>query len=216
CGASTESVEPASSTATARCAVGRGRRATGAPCLRKAASKPRSVRSSLLTTIRRLGSRRSPMRWSSCPRASGLQRPSACRTSSIRAPPADVCANGSSTRTPFCRVWSESRPSASDPERRCNHHLRHHTWTDARRSADMETATAADLTSLITTDGVTLPERLDHWAVERPDAVCLYDGETDTELTYADFGALTDTIAGNLAGLGISKGDRISVFTTNS
>ena len=80
----------------------------------------------------------------------------------------------------------------------------------------METATAADLTSLITTDGVTLPERLDHWAVERPDAVCLYDGETDTELTYADFGALTDTIAGNLAGLGISKGDRISVFTTNS
>jgi len=80
----------------------------------------------------------------------------------------------------------------------------------------METSTAADLTSLITTDGVTLPERLDHWAVERPDAVCLYDGETDTELTYADFGALTDTIAGNLAGLGISKGDRISVFTTNS
>ena len=78
------------------------------------------------------------------------------------------------------------------------------------------TASAAELTALITADGTTLLERLDHWTIERPDAVCLYDGETDTEFTYQEFGAITDRIAGNLAGLGISKGDRISVFTTNS
>ena len=80
----------------------------------------------------------------------------------------------------------------------------------------METASAAELDSLITADGTTLLERLDHWTVERPRAVCLYDGESDTEFTYAEFGAITDTIAGNLARHGIVKGDRISVFTTNS
>ena len=80
----------------------------------------------------------------------------------------------------------------------------------------MESAPATDLMSLITADGTTLLERLDHWAETRPDAVCLYDGETDTEYTYKDLGRLTDSMAGNLAAWGIVKGDRISVFTTNS
>lgn len=80
----------------------------------------------------------------------------------------------------------------------------------------METDSAVQLEALLTADGSTLPERLDHWVEYSPHAVCVYDGETDTEYTYEEFGAMTDTIAGNLAQWGIVPGDRISVFTTNS
>ncbi|GAA4510771.1 AMP-binding protein [Brevibacterium yomogidense] len=80
----------------------------------------------------------------------------------------------------------------------------------------METDSAAQLEALLTADGSTLPERLDHWVDRSPHAVCVYDGETDTEYTYEEFGAITDRIAGNLAQWGIVPGDRISVFTTNS
>jgi crotonobetaine/carnitine-CoA ligase len=80
----------------------------------------------------------------------------------------------------------------------------------------MTTHTTQQLEALLTVDGATLPERLDHWAATTPQAICLYDGETDQEFTYAELSALTDTIAGNLARWGIVPGDRISVFTTNS
>ena len=80
----------------------------------------------------------------------------------------------------------------------------------------MTTETTTQLEALLTADGTTLPERLDHWAQTTPQAICLYDGETDREYTYAEFGALTDAVAGSLARWGIVPGDRISVFTTNS
>lgn len=80
----------------------------------------------------------------------------------------------------------------------------------------MTTETTTQLEALLTADGTTLPERLDHWAQATPQAICLYDGETDREYTYAEFGALTDAVAGSLARWGIVPGDRISVFTTNS
>lgn len=80
----------------------------------------------------------------------------------------------------------------------------------------MTTYTTEQLEALLTVDGSTLPERLDHWAATTPQAVCLYDGETDREFTYAELGAVTDRLAGNLARSGIDPGDRISVFTTNS
>ncbi|HLR44215.1 MAG TPA: AMP-binding protein [Brevibacterium sp.] len=80
----------------------------------------------------------------------------------------------------------------------------------------MTTETTTQLEALLTADGTTLPERLDNWAQTTPQAICLYDGETDREYTYAEFGALTDAVAGSLARWGIVPGDRISVFTTNS
>jgi len=72
------------------------------------------------------------------------------------------------------------------------------------------------LTELLRADGEMVLERLDHYASTTPDRVFFYYGEDDTELTYRRFGELTDHIAGNLAARGIAKGDRVSVFTTNS
>ncbi|WP_051298176.1 class I adenylate-forming enzyme family protein [Brevibacterium album] len=82
-----------------------------------------------------------------------------------------------------------------------------------------ETTTAADgaaILAKLTADGVTLLDRLDHWAEHRPDAVCIYDGEAGTEITYREFAAATDRMAGGFAALGLQKGDRVSVLTTNS
>ncbi|MEP9394952.1 AMP-binding protein [Gordonia sp. VNK1] len=72
------------------------------------------------------------------------------------------------------------------------------------------------LLKLLVEDGEIVTERLDHWVRERPDARYLYYGEDATSLTYAEFGTLTDTIAGNLAAHGAVKGERVSVLTTNS
>ncbi|GAA2098613.1 class I adenylate-forming enzyme family protein [Brevibacterium salitolerans] len=79
------------------------------------------------------------------------------------------------------------------------------------------TATGGEeIFELLTADGVTLLDRLDHWAERRPEAVCIYDGEAGEEVTYRQFARDTDRMAGSLAALGIRKGDRVSVFTTHS
>ena len=39
----------------------------------------------------------------------------------------------------------------------------------------MTTETTTQLEALLTADGTTLPERLDHWAQATPQAICLYD-----------------------------------------
>src|SRR5699024_6985620 len=57
---------------------------------------------------------------------------------------------------------------------------------------------------------------LDHWGRIAGNRTCIYDGERGQAYSYAQFGALTDRIAGNLARLGIAQGDPVSVFTTNS
>lgn len=73
----------------------------------------------------------------------------------------------------------------------------------------------SELTALLRTDGEMAVERLDHWVKIAGERNCFYYGEDDVTLTYAEFGERTDAIAGNLATLGIGKGDRVSVFTIN-
>lgn len=73
----------------------------------------------------------------------------------------------------------------------------------------------AELTALLQADGEIVAERLDHWAATAGDRVFFHYGEDDVTLTYAEFAARTDCIAGNLAAQGITKGDRVSVFCTN-
>lgn len=64
-------------------------------------------------------------------------------------------------------------------------------------------------------DGEVIIYRLDRWARETGDKVFFMYGEDNVRLTYAEFGHLTDAIAGNLARLGIGKGDRVSLFMRN-
>ncbi len=59
-------------------------------------------------------------------------------------------------------------------------------------------------------------ECLDAWAQTSPDAVYIYDGETDRTLTFGQVAALTDAMAGQLAHLGITRGQRVSVLMQNS
>jgi crotonobetaine/carnitine-CoA ligase len=64
-------------------------------------------------------------------------------------------------------------------------------------------------------DGEIATERLDKWAREIGDRPFFIYGEDDITLTFAEFGRLTDAIAGNFAAKGIVKGDRVSVFMRN-
>lgn len=73
-----------------------------------------------------------------------------------------------------------------------------------------------DLTALLRADGEIVTERLDHWAATAGDRPFFHYGEDDATLTFAEFARRTDAIAGNLAAHGVRKGDRISVFASNS
>lgn len=75
--------------------------------------------------------------------------------------------------------------------------------------------TEDELTELLRADGEIVTERLDHWAATAGERPFFHYGEEGTTLTYAEFGRRTDAIAGNLAGHGVAKGDRVSVFTLN-
>jgi crotonobetaine/carnitine-CoA ligase len=72
------------------------------------------------------------------------------------------------------------------------------------------------LTALFTADGELVTERFDHWAAETPDRTFFHYGEDDITFTYRGWDNLTDAIAGNLVAQGVAKGDKVSVFTTNS
>jgi crotonobetaine/carnitine-CoA ligase len=72
------------------------------------------------------------------------------------------------------------------------------------------------LTAMLTAQGDNVVERLDHWAQQTPGRTFLYYGESDAAYTFAEFGSWTDTLAGNLHALGVAKGDRVSVLSTNS
>lgn len=73
-----------------------------------------------------------------------------------------------------------------------------------------------ELTKLLQADGEIITERLDHWAATAGDRTFFYYGEDDIALSYAEFKRQADAMAGNLARLGIEKGDRVSVFVKNS
>ena len=72
-----------------------------------------------------------------------------------------------------------------------------------------------ELTAVLCEHGEFVTERLDHWASIAGDRVFFYYGEDDVTLTFAEFADCADSIAGNLARLGIGKGDRVSVFSRN-
>lgn len=72
-----------------------------------------------------------------------------------------------------------------------------------------------ELTALLRAEGEMITERLDYWAGFAGDRPFFHYGEDGVTLTFAEFAAHTDHIAGNLAAHGIGKGDRVSVFTLN-
>lgn len=72
-----------------------------------------------------------------------------------------------------------------------------------------------ELEQLIEFDFATAVDALDHHVAQTPDARAVLYGETGETLTYAEFGELTDHVAGNLAGLGVDPGQRVSLLTTN-
>ncbi|SHE86573.1 crotonobetaine/carnitine-CoA ligase [Microbulbifer donghaiensis] len=72
------------------------------------------------------------------------------------------------------------------------------------------------LTQMLRADEEIITKKLDFWAKEAGDRTFFYYGEDDVALTYAEFARRTDDIAGNLAAMGIEKGDHVSVFSTNS
>lgn len=74
----------------------------------------------------------------------------------------------------------------------------------------------SELTAMLTGQGEIVVERLDHWAQTTPDRTFFHYGEWNQNFTFAEFGALTDSVAGNLHAFGIAKGDRVSVLSTNS
>lgn len=73
----------------------------------------------------------------------------------------------------------------------------------------------ADLAALLNEDGVLVVAALDGWARRAGDRPFLTYGEDELVLSYAEFGRLTDNVAGNLARLGVRKGERVSVFLRN-
>jgi crotonobetaine/carnitine-CoA ligase len=73
-----------------------------------------------------------------------------------------------------------------------------------------------ELTAELTAQGATVLDRMAYWSARTPDAVAVYDGERDRVHTYAGLQESTGTIAGNLRRLGIRKGSRVSVFTTDA
>lgn len=72
-----------------------------------------------------------------------------------------------------------------------------------------------ELTALLRTNGEIITDRFDHWVEVAGNRPFFHYGEDDITLTFAEFGARTDHIAGNLAAHNIGKGDRVSVFTVN-
>jgi len=72
-----------------------------------------------------------------------------------------------------------------------------------------------ELEQLLEFDFATAVDALDHHVAHAPDRRAVLYGETGETLTYAEFGTLTDHVAGNLGRLGVGPGDRVSLLTTN-
>lgn len=81
----------------------------------------------------------------------------------------------------------------------------------------MDATRSQDLENVLEYDFATAVEALDHHVGVRPDRVAITYGETGEQLTYAQFGARTDAIAGNLAErFAVDRGTRVSVLSTNA
>ncbi len=71
------------------------------------------------------------------------------------------------------------------------------------------------LTAKMARHGESVVEQLDKWSVERPSARCFFYGEKDLLLTYSEFSAQTDSVAGFLSSQGFARGRRVSTLTRN-
>ena len=60
-----------------------------------------------------------------------------------------------------------------------------------------------------------LVRKFETWARERPEKTFFYYGEADRRYTYEEFNTMCNRIANNLQGMGVSKGDRVSLFLKN-
>ncbi len=60
-----------------------------------------------------------------------------------------------------------------------------------------------------------LVRKFERWALERPQKTFFYYGEADRHYTYAEFNRMSNRIANNLRKMGVSKGDRVSLFLKN-
>jgi carnitine-CoA ligase len=60
-----------------------------------------------------------------------------------------------------------------------------------------------------------LVRQLEKWAVKQPDKTFFYYGEEEHACTYSEFNGLCNCIANNLQEMGVSKGDRVSLFLKN-
>lgn len=74
--------------------------------------------------------------------------------------------------------------------------------------------TQRELEELLEYDFATAVAALDYWVSDEPDRLAIHNGENDERLTYAEFGRLTDFIAGNLTARGLRVGDAVSVLST--
>ncbi|MDE0367329.1 MAG: AMP-binding protein [Gammaproteobacteria bacterium] len=65
------------------------------------------------------------------------------------------------------------------------------------------------------TDEPTVLHRFDAWARTQPDRPFFFYGEDERRFTYREFDLLTNRVANSLAALGIGRGDRVAVLSTN-
>jgi crotonobetaine/carnitine-CoA ligase len=61
-----------------------------------------------------------------------------------------------------------------------------------------------------------LANKIEEWAERIPNKTFFYYGEEERHLTYQEFNQMANCIAHNLRGMGIKKGDHVSLFLSNS
>lgn len=64
--------------------------------------------------------------------------------------------------------------------------------------------------------GDSIITQLDKWYLAQPEAACIYYGEDNLSLNYGEFIRQCNQVANSFNRLGVSKGQRVSVFTKNS
>lgn len=75
--------------------------------------------------------------------------------------------------------------------------------------------TLSTLQATLEADGLSVLAQLRHWATHFGEQPCIFYGEAGSTLNYREFDAITDNMAGNLASMGIQKGDHVSVLMRN-
>ena len=80
---------------------------------------------------------------------------------------------------------------------------------------ELDRSDLAALERELLSEGELVVDRLDQWAVTRPQQTFVFYGEEDRSLSFAEFHQLRRRIAGALRSLGVGKGDRVGLFLRN-